>query len=135
METCKSEFFRINDNNRIGREKIYPIFYNGSREENIIFSFFECVNSVFNLIPRHLTMSNDNFRFFSYFSYLSYRLDFFRKTFHSSDSIMENDNLSFSFHFGLNSSQDYFFIPSSNDCFDRFFLFWWSCNDGYFFES
>jgi hypothetical protein len=62
MELRESEFFWIDNNNGIGREEIYPILDNGGSQEDIVFSFFEGVDSIFDLLSRHLTMSDNNTR-------------------------------------------------------------------------
>ena len=64
METRESELLRINDDDGIRREEVDPILDDGGREEDIVFSFFECMNSVFYLVPWHLTMSDDYLRNF-----------------------------------------------------------------------
>jgi len=64
METCESEFFWIDNNNSIGSKKIDSILDDGSGEEDIVFSLFEGMNSIFDLVSWHLTMSDDDSRNF-----------------------------------------------------------------------
>ena len=63
METRETELLRIDDDDRIGREEIDPILDDGGREEDIVFSFFECVDTIFYLVTWHLAVSDDDSRF------------------------------------------------------------------------
>ena len=64
MELSKSEIFWIEDDDRICREEVHTILYDRRREEDIVFSFFECVDTFFDVVPIHPTMSHDDFRNF-----------------------------------------------------------------------
>ncbi len=60
---------------------------------------------------------------------LKYILDLLLYTFHSSDSVMYDDDLTSSIEFIFDSLQDYRFIPSCNDSLYGFFLFWRGSED------
>jgi hypothetical protein len=62
METRETELLRIDDDDRIGREEVDPIFDDGGREEDIVFSFFECVDAIFDLVTWHLSVSDNDTR-------------------------------------------------------------------------
>ena len=135
METRETELLRIDDDDCIGREEINPIFDDSRREEDIIFSFFEGMNSVFYLVTWHLTMGN--YYFWSIFSdtILHNTLDLLRECIHPSDPIVQYDHLSSSTHLMLDRMGDHTLVPSRDYGFDGFFLFRWSCYDRYFFQA
>ena len=60
METRETELLRIDDDDRIGREEVDTIFDDSRREEDIVFSFFECVDPVLDLISWHLSVCYNN---------------------------------------------------------------------------
>ena len=135
MEARETELLRIDDDDRICREEIDPIFDDSRREEDIVFSFFECVDPVFYLVTCHLTMGN--YYFWSIFSdtILHNTLDLLRESIHPSDPIVQDDDLSSSTHLMLDRMGDHTLVPSRDDGLYWFFLFRWSRDDRYFFQA
>ncbi len=135
METRETELLRIDDDDRIGREEINPIFDDSRREQDIVFSFFECVYPILDLVTWHLSVS-DNY-FWSIFSdtILHYALDLLRECIHPSDPIVQYDHLSSSTHLMLDRMSNHSLIPSRDDGLYWFFLFRWSRDDRYFFQA
>lgn len=64
METRKTELLWIYDDDRICSQEVDSIFYDSRRYEDIVFSLFECMDAVFDLVSVHLTMGDDNTRRF-----------------------------------------------------------------------
>ena len=60
MQLCETEILWINDDDRIRPEEIDPIFYDRRREEDIIVSFLEGMDTILDLFTWHLTMSDDD---------------------------------------------------------------------------
>ena len=109
---CQTEIFRIDDDDGIGPQEVHPILDNGGREKNIIFSFFEGVDALFDHLSWHLSMSDDHVHFFIFsFSNISILgsllLDSFRASYnefyfflhllHATDTIVDDDDLSITF--------------------------------------
>lgn len=125
MELRESEFFGIRYDDRIGAEKIHSIFYNGSREEYVILSFFERNNTILYLVCEHLTVSyRDADRRCTIFSRVLeefVHLSFYHRK--CAYPIMEDNYLSTTCQFCLDRGSDHFSIPSGDDGLDRFFCF------------
>ena len=64
VELSESKIFGVEDDDRICREEVHTILHDRRREEDIVFSFFECVDTLFDIVPIHPTMSHDDFRNF-----------------------------------------------------------------------
>ncbi len=60
VELCETEILRIDDDDSIGPEEIHSIFYDRRREEDIIVSFLEGMDTILDLFTWHLTMSDDD---------------------------------------------------------------------------
>ena len=56
VELRESEFFGIGDDDRIGSEKIHPVFDHSRREKDIILSMLEFMNPILDHFRRKLTM-------------------------------------------------------------------------------
>lgn len=81
METRESELIWIDDDDRICREKIDSILDDGRGKEDIVFSLFEGMYPILDLLWWHLTVSDDDLRRVSQFDsftvsqYLSCRVE------------------------------------------------------------
>ncbi len=67
MQTRESELIWIDDDDRIGREEIHSILDDCRREEDIVFSFFEVMYPILDLLWWHLAMGDDYLRRVSQF--------------------------------------------------------------------
>lgn len=60
VELSKTEILGIDDDDRICSEEIHSIFDDGCGEEDIMFSFFESMDTILDLLAWHLAMSDDD---------------------------------------------------------------------------
>lgn len=126
MELREPEIFWIEDDDRIRSEEIHSIFDNRRREENVVFSFLEGVYSILDHVSIHASVGGDDVWCFCI---LTCGLeDGDNLSFHGfkpTDPIMDDDDLTTALLFVANSMSYRRLIPSTHDCFDRFFLFRW----------
>lgn len=122
MEARKSEILRINDDNRICREKIHSIFYNGRREQNRVFLLFEVMYSVLDIISGHSAVCGDNL---GSRNSRKQDLEFLLETFHTTNSIMNDDDLSTAIEFCRNGGYYGGGIPVRDNRLYGLFLFGW----------
>ncbi len=138
MQLCESEVFWIDDDDRIGSQEIHSILDNSRCEQDIVFSFLEGMNALFDGVSWHLSMSDHHFEFSTShvptlsesaihilldglrtFYYESY---FFLHLFHTSNSIVYDDDLTTTFQFIVDRMSNSRLDPRSDDGFDGFFL-------------
>ncbi len=88
MQARETELLWVDDDDRIRREEVDPIFDDGRRQEDIVFSLFERMDTIFDLVSWHLTVSD--YYFWGIFSdtILHYALDLLGECIHSSDPIV-----------------------------------------------
>lgn len=132
MQLRESKIFRIEDDDGIGRQEVYSIFYYGGCEEDVVFSLFECVDAVFYLVSVESSVSDN---YFCFILFIQYHLDFFFDTFHPTDAVNHHDHLSSTIEFISDRMTYRCLIPGRDDGFYWFFEFWGSGEKGDFFES
>lgn len=60
VQLRETEFFRIRDEDGIGTEEVYTIFYDSRSDEYIVLMLLKCEDSLFDIVRIHLAMSGDN---------------------------------------------------------------------------
>jgi len=60
VELRESELFSIGYDHRVCPEEVHAIFYDSGRDKDVIFSFFERVDTVFDLFTCHATVESDD---------------------------------------------------------------------------
>ena len=60
IEASRTRISQIDSDDGVGSQKVDPIFDNSGRKEDIVFPLFKCMDTILDLVARHLSMSDDD---------------------------------------------------------------------------
>lgn len=130
VELGETEPGSVIDENGVGIEEIHPVFYDGGRQEYVVFSRFEVDNHVLEFNPVHTTVGDTDSDFFP-----ENTRKLFLDRINGGDPVVEEDHLTATSEFFFHGFFDCEFVPLRDDSRDGLLGWRRRCEDGDFFHS